>query len=96
MNNRIKKKKIKKIIKWVKNNFDYLDDNGNYHTIPVKCHSCQFYMSEDINVGMLEGCECPQLYDKNDNIILEKDKEIIDIMSNRLGYMCPYYKKYIN
>ena len=94
MNKRQYKKKIKKIENYIENNFDILDKNGNYKTIPIKCYSCEFFESGDYSVGLTDGCMVYALYDENDNIIEKIDKKISFHMSN-LGYTCPYFKKII-
>lgn len=95
MNKRVKKKKEKQLIKYIEKNFDVLDGNGNYHTISIKCHSCQNYESADPSIGLIEGCIAEVLYDENDEIIEKMNNKIIHYMHDTLGYNCPYFKKIV-
>lgn len=91
MNKRQYKKKVKKIEDYIENNFDILDKNGNYKTIGIKCHSCEFFESSDTSVGFVGGCTTDALYDENDEIIPKIDDKITYHMS-MLGYLCPYFR----
>ena len=92
MNKRKFKKKVKKLQTYLENNFDFLDDNGNYRTIPIKCHYCEYFESGDSSVGLLDSCITPSIYDENDDIIEKMNEKIIFHMEY-LGYLCPYFKK---
>lgn len=91
MNKRKYKKKLKKIENYVKENFDVLEEDGNYRTIPIRCHSCEYFEPGDFSVGMIDSCEAPVLYDEEDEIIDSVNDKIINYMS-LLGYGCSYYK----
>lgn len=95
MNKRIKKKKEKQLLEYISNNFDYLDKNNNYHTIEIKCHSCQNYESADLSVGIIEGCIANELYTKDDEINEKVNSKIIHYMNDTLGYNCPYFRRKI-
>ena len=93
MNQRIRNKKKKQIVKWLEENFDnYNPKTGEYKTVPIKCRSCAYYESGDSSVGLLDGCETPALYDKDDNLIKKVNDRVAEHMIN-LGYTCPYYRR---
>lgn len=92
MKKRIRNKKYKQTKIWVMNNYDYFDGNFNYHTIPVKCHSCMYYESGDESVGLAKNCACPQVYNQNEDIIPKVEDRILKIMKETLGYSCPFFR----
>lgn len=93
MNQRIRKKKKKQIVKWLEENFDYYNPKtGEYKTVPIKCCSCAYFESGDSSVGLPDGCVTPALYDKDDNLIDKVNDRIAEHMMN-LGYTCPYYRR---
>lgn len=91
MNKRQYKKKMKKIENYIRENFDFLDENYNYRTIPIRCHCCEYFESGDPTVGLTDGCLTPNLYDENDEII-EKVNDKVAYFMELLGYGCPFFK----
>lgn len=91
MNKRQYKKKIKKIEQFIKDNFDTLDKNGNYHTIPIRCHNCGFFESGDSSVGLPDECCADVIFDYGGNAIPAMEEKI-QFWQNLLGYGCPYFR----
>lgn len=92
MNKRQYKKKIKKIKKFIQGNFDTLDENGNWHTIPIKCHSCGFFESGDSSVGLPDACIADVIFDKDDNVIPAMEEKV-QFWQDLLGYGCPCFRR---
>ncbi len=92
MNKRQYKKRIKTIQNFINRNYDVLDCNGNYHTIPVKCFNCTFFESADETVGLDAVCDPPVIYSEEGNIVIAMEDKVA-FHRELLGYACPYYKR---